>query len=63
MKQQEVPSTPGDIYELREEIAAIVAVVRHNTPLPIQAAEARRAVLLCTAVRRSLEAGEVISLC
>jgi myo-inositol 2-dehydrogenase/D-chiro-inositol 1-dehydrogenase len=57
-----VPTTPGETFELRQEIAAVAAAIREGAPLPITPAEARRAVMLCLEARRSLELGQVVSL-
>ncbi len=62
MRPIEVPSTPGEIFELRQEIAAMAAAVRDGAPLPITPEEGRRAIMLCLEARRSLEMGQVVSL-
>jgi myo-inositol 2-dehydrogenase/D-chiro-inositol 1-dehydrogenase len=62
MRPLEVPSTPGEIFELRQEIAAMAAAIRHGAPLPITAEEGRRAVMLCLEARRSLELGQPVQL-
>lgn len=61
LRPVEVPSTPGEFFELRQEIAAIAHAVRDGSPLPITPQDARRAVMLCLQAQRSLETGEVIS--
>jgi myo-inositol 2-dehydrogenase/D-chiro-inositol 1-dehydrogenase len=50
----EMPSTPGEFFELRQEIAAMARAVRDGAPLPIAPEEARRAVALCLGARESL---------
>ncbi|MGH9325995.1 MAG: Gfo/Idh/MocA family protein [Terriglobia bacterium] len=62
MKKVDVAGTPGELFELREEIAALARAVREGTPLPITPAEGRRAVMLCEAAERSLETGQIITL-
>jgi myo-inositol 2-dehydrogenase/D-chiro-inositol 1-dehydrogenase len=62
MHRLEVPTTPGETFELRQEIAAMAAAVRHGAPLPIAPEEGRRAVMLCLEARRSLEMGHAIRL-
>lgn len=62
MRPLEVPTTPGETFELRQEIAAMAAAIRHGTPLPITPEEGRRAVMLCLEARRSLELGQPIRL-
>ena len=62
MKPWNVPSTPGETFELRQEIAAMSAAVREGAPLPIQPDEARRAVMLCLEARRSLAIGQAVVL-
>jgi myo-inositol 2-dehydrogenase/D-chiro-inositol 1-dehydrogenase len=56
----EVPGTPGELFELREEIAAMARAGRDGSPLPITPEEGRRAVALCLEATRSLETGEVV---
>ncbi len=60
LKKVEVPGTPGEFFELREEIAALAHAVRAGGRLPISPEEARQAVMLCTETQRSLETGQVI---
>ena len=62
MHPVEVPSTPGETFELRQEIAAMAAAIRDGGPLPITPEEGRRAILLCLEARRSLELGTVVRL-
>jgi myo-inositol 2-dehydrogenase/D-chiro-inositol 1-dehydrogenase len=62
MQPLDVPSTPGEIFELRQEIAAMAAAVRDGAPLPVTPEEARRAVVLCLEARRSLEEGKPVFL-
>jgi myo-inositol 2-dehydrogenase/D-chiro-inositol 1-dehydrogenase len=62
MRPLEAPTTPGETFELRQEIAAMVAAIRHQSPLPITPAEGRRAVMLCVEARRSLELRQPVTL-
>lgn len=62
MRPVAVPATPGETFELRQEIAAMVAAIRDGAPLPIAPEEGRRAVMLCLEARRSLELGRPVSL-
>ena len=57
-----VPTTPGETFELRQEIAAMAAAIRHGASLPITPEEGRRAVMLCLEARHSLELGQMIRL-
>ena len=54
----EVISTPGELFELRQEIQAMTEAVRDGEPLPITPDEARRAVALCLSARESLATGK-----
>lgn len=60
LKKLDVPGTPGEFFELQEEITALARAVRESGRLPITPEEARRAVMLCTEAQRSLETGQVI---
>jgi myo-inositol 2-dehydrogenase/D-chiro-inositol 1-dehydrogenase len=60
MSAVEVDSTPGEFFELRQELAAMVASVRDGAPLPITPEEARRAVVLCLKARESLSTGQAV---
>jgi myo-inositol 2-dehydrogenase/D-chiro-inositol 1-dehydrogenase len=62
LKRLEVAAPPGEMFELREEIAALARAVRDGVPLPVRPEEARRAVMLCLEAQRSLETGQVIRL-
>jgi len=62
MEGETLSSTPGELFELREEIAAFAGAIRNGDPLPISPEEGRRAVMLCVEARRSLESGEALSL-
>jgi len=57
-----VEGTPGELFELREEIAALAHAVRDGRPLPIAPEEGRRAVMLCLESQRSMETGTVVRL-
>ncbi len=62
LQKVEIPGTPGELFELREEIAAFARAVRGEAPLPITPEEARRAVMLCLMAQKSLESGGEIHL-
>jgi myo-inositol 2-dehydrogenase/D-chiro-inositol 1-dehydrogenase len=62
LKRLEVAATPGEMFELKEEIAALARAVRDGVPLPVRPEEARRAVMLCLEAQRALETGQVIRL-
>lgn len=57
-----MPGTPGELFELQEEIGAFVRAIRDGSPLPITPEEGRRAVALCMQAVRSLETGGVVKL-
>ena len=57
-----VPGTPGEHFELREEIKALTRVLTSGGSLPITPEEGRRAVALCLEATRSLATGQVVSL-
>jgi myo-inositol 2-dehydrogenase/D-chiro-inositol 1-dehydrogenase len=61
MTAVDVPGTPGELFELREEIAALARALTSGGSLPITPEEGRRAVALCLESVRSLETGQVIS--
>lgn len=60
MRPREVTSTPGEFFELRQEMAAMVKAVRDGAPLPISPEESRRAVALCLKARESLSTGRPV---
>jgi myo-inositol 2-dehydrogenase/D-chiro-inositol 1-dehydrogenase len=62
MRPVTVESTPGEFFELRQEIAAMVRAVRDGDSLPIRPEEARRAVVLCLSARESLASGSPVAL-
>ncbi|MBI3281862.1 MAG: Gfo/Idh/MocA family oxidoreductase [Acidobacteria bacterium] len=62
LKDLEVAATPGELFELREEIAAFADAVRNGRGLPITPEEARRAVVLCLEAQRSLTTGAAVPL-
>jgi myo-inositol 2-dehydrogenase/D-chiro-inositol 1-dehydrogenase len=55
-----VATTPGEFFELREELAAFAAAIRGEAELPVTGREARRAVALCLEAQRSLETGQIV---
>jgi myo-inositol 2-dehydrogenase / D-chiro-inositol 1-dehydrogenase len=57
-----VPGTPGELFELREEIAALARAARGEAQLPITPEEARQAVMLCLKAQESLESHREILL-
>jgi len=62
LRRLDVPTTPGELFELREEMTAMARAVRDGASLPIKPEEARRAVMLCLEAQRSLETGQVMEL-
>jgi myo-inositol 2-dehydrogenase/D-chiro-inositol 1-dehydrogenase len=52
----------GEVVELGQQIAAVVAAIRQGTPPPVTGTDGRWAVLLCEAAQRSVETGGVVSL-
>jgi myo-inositol 2-dehydrogenase / D-chiro-inositol 1-dehydrogenase len=62
LRKLAVPKTPGELFELREEIDSLARAVREGAPLPITPEEGRRAVMLCLEAQRSLETQEPVRL-
>ncbi|MGH9434070.1 MAG: Gfo/Idh/MocA family protein [Terriglobia bacterium] len=60
LRKLDVPGTPGEMFELREEIAALARAARGEASLPMTPEEARRAVMLCLMAQESLETGKEI---
>jgi myo-inositol 2-dehydrogenase / D-chiro-inositol 1-dehydrogenase len=62
LKRLRVTDTPGELFELRQEIAVMARAVQEGESLPITPEEARRAVMLCLEAQRSLATGEIVKL-
>jgi hypothetical protein len=62
MRPVPVPSTPGELFEVQQEIAAMARAVRDGAPLPMQPEDGRHAVRLCIEACRSLESAQAGSL-
>jgi myo-inositol 2-dehydrogenase/D-chiro-inositol 1-dehydrogenase len=62
MTPVELAGTPGELFELRQEIATLARVLGGSGTLPITPEEGRRAVALCLEATRSLETGQPVSL-
>jgi myo-inositol 2-dehydrogenase / D-chiro-inositol 1-dehydrogenase len=60
LKSIPLDGTPGEYFELREEIATFVRAIGSGGDLPVTPEEARQAVALCLAAQRSLQTGTVI---
>jgi myo-inositol 2-dehydrogenase/D-chiro-inositol 1-dehydrogenase len=52
----------GEVFELEDQIAAIVRAVRDGGPLGATGEDGRWSVLLCEAAQKSVETGECVSL-
>jgi predicted dehydrogenase/6-phosphogluconolactonase/glucosamine-6-phosphate isomerase/deaminase len=52
----------GELFELEDEIAAVVQAVRRERPPPATGEDGLRAVALCEAAQRSITVGKVVSL-
>lgn len=52
----------GEVYELVDEVAAVVAAVRDGTPVPCSGDDGRWAVAMCLQAAASLESGQPVSL-
>jgi myo-inositol 2-dehydrogenase/D-chiro-inositol 1-dehydrogenase len=63
-KLQEVviERTTGELFELEDHVAALVAAVRDGRGLPCTGDDGKWSVAMCLAAARSVEAGEVVSI-
>jgi myo-inositol 2-dehydrogenase/D-chiro-inositol 1-dehydrogenase len=52
----------GEVYELEDEIAMIVAAARRGGPVAATGFDGRQAVTLCLAAQQSVDTGQVVSL-
>jgi myo-inositol 2-dehydrogenase/D-chiro-inositol 1-dehydrogenase len=57
-----IPRTPGELYELEDEIAMMVHAVRDGVSVAAGGVDGRSAVALCLAAQRSVDTGSVVSL-
>jgi myo-inositol 2-dehydrogenase/D-chiro-inositol 1-dehydrogenase len=65
-KGQEIVDIPfdrptGELFELEDQIAAMVRAVRDGGPLAATGEDGRWSVLLCVAAQKSVETGEVVA--
>jgi myo-inositol 2-dehydrogenase/D-chiro-inositol 1-dehydrogenase len=65
-KGQEIIDIPfdkptGEVFELEDQIAAMVKAIRDGGPLAAAGEDGRWSVLLCAAAQRSVETGECVS--
>jgi myo-inositol 2-dehydrogenase/D-chiro-inositol 1-dehydrogenase len=52
----------GEVYELEDEVAMMVAAVRDNKPVAATGADGKRSVALCLAAQKSVDSGTVVVL-
>jgi myo-inositol 2-dehydrogenase/D-chiro-inositol 1-dehydrogenase len=52
----------GEVYELEDEVAMVVAAVRDGKPLTCTGADGRWSVALCVAAQRSVDTGAIVAL-
>jgi myo-inositol 2-dehydrogenase/D-chiro-inositol 1-dehydrogenase len=52
----------GEVYELVDEIAAVVRAVREGTPVPCTGEDGLWSVAMCLKAAESLESGQPVSL-
>jgi myo-inositol 2-dehydrogenase/D-chiro-inositol 1-dehydrogenase len=57
-----IERTTGELFELEDHVAALVAAVRGGGGLPCTGRDGRWSVAMCLAAARSVEAGEVVSI-
>jgi myo-inositol 2-dehydrogenase/D-chiro-inositol 1-dehydrogenase len=57
-----IDRTPGEFYELEEEMAMMVRAVRDGAPVAASGEDGRWSVALCLAAQRSAESGAVVPL-
>jgi len=57
-----VTRTTGELFELEDHMAALVAAVRRGGGLPCRGEDGRWSVAVCLAAARSVETGEVVSI-
>lgn len=53
----------GEVYELADELACLVAAIRDGHPLHCTGEDGRWSVALCLKAQESVDKGEVVSLC
>jgi myo-inositol 2-dehydrogenase/D-chiro-inositol 1-dehydrogenase len=54
--------TPGEFYELEDEMAMMVRAVRDGGPVAARGEDGRWSVALCLAAQRSVESGAVVAI-
>ena len=52
----------GEVYELVDEVAAVISAVRHGTPVPCTGEDGLWSVAMCLKAAESLESGEPVRL-
>lgn len=52
----------GEVFELEDEVAMVVAAVRDGKPLTCTGADGKWSVAMCIAAQRSVDAGAVVSM-
>jgi myo-inositol 2-dehydrogenase/D-chiro-inositol 1-dehydrogenase len=60
MSDVAIEKPSGEVYELVDEIAAVVAAVRHGTAVPCTGEDGLRAVAICLKAAASIESGQPV---
>jgi myo-inositol 2-dehydrogenase/D-chiro-inositol 1-dehydrogenase len=55
-----IPKATGELFELEDHVAMLVAAVRGDAELPCTGEDGRWSVAMCLAAARSVESGEVV---
>jgi myo-inositol 2-dehydrogenase/D-chiro-inositol 1-dehydrogenase len=61
MSDVAIEKPSGEVYELVEEIAAVVSAVRDGTPVPCSGDDGLQAVAMCLKAAEALESGQLVS--
>ena len=62
LEELAITRTPGELFELEDQIAATVALVRDGRPVPADGEDGRWAVALCMATGKSAAMGRPVPL-
>jgi myo-inositol 2-dehydrogenase/D-chiro-inositol 1-dehydrogenase len=62
LKQIAIDRSSGELFELEEHVARLVAAVREGGTLPCSGEDGRWSVRMCLAAAQSVERGEVVSI-
>ena len=62
LKQLPITRTAGELFELQDQMAAMVAAIQNGEAIPCTGEDGKWSVAMCLATQRSIETGRPVAM-